>query len=198
MAIQQVRLNPFGSWLVKGRFNLTLRDGSHFLPGVESLDGLAWTRSIQEYIEGGVNDFVWKFPGQITYDDLIVRRKFTGSAGVKGFPLHDFFNNGMVAGVAARRSFDIVLYASIQQANDVRDANEAAGKETNFEKKAKLIAAAKKKSENNTMAVVQVINAVPIKYKLSGLKNEGGQTELREEMTLAHHGYVIEGVANKI
>jgi len=73
------------------------------LAGFTEVSGLDSTVQVEEYREGGVNDFVHKLPKETRYSNLILKRGFTESEA-----LWDWHQNA-VMGKIERKNGSIVL-----------------------------------------------------------------------------------------
>ena len=66
--------------------------------------GITMEREIKEYQEGGVNDFVHKFPGRVKYSDITLKRGVSFSR-----ELFEWFRKGIYDGKVERVNMSIIL-----------------------------------------------------------------------------------------
>ena len=66
--------------------------------------GISLEREVKEYQEGGVNDFVHKFPGRVKYSDITLKRGISFSR-----ELFEWFRKGIYDGNVSRVNMSIIL-----------------------------------------------------------------------------------------
>lgn len=67
--------------------------------------GLQSEREVVEYKEGGENSYIHKFPGQIKYSNIVLKRGITSSN-----KFWQWYQEGRRDGKVSRRSLSIVLF----------------------------------------------------------------------------------------
>ncbi len=69
--------------------------------------GLKSERKVEEFKEGGENSFVYKFPGQMSYANIVLKRGITSST-----ELLEWYQAGHNSGRVSRRKMTIILLNS--------------------------------------------------------------------------------------
>ena len=67
--------------------------------------GLTVQREVIEHKEGGLNDYVHKLPGRVSYSNITLKR------GIAGNALWRWFRRGLYDGRVQRRNVSIILYS---------------------------------------------------------------------------------------
>ncbi len=67
--------------------------------------GLTVQREVIEHKEGGLNDYVHKLPGRVSYSNITLKR------GIAGNQLWRWFRRGLYDGRVQRRNVSIILYS---------------------------------------------------------------------------------------
>lgn len=88
---------------VAGVFNFWVEIDGLLVAGFAEVSGLEAETEVEEFREGGVNDFVHQFPKTTTYPSLILRR---GMATAND--LYDWYAD-VVAGTVSRKSGSIIM-----------------------------------------------------------------------------------------
>ncbi len=88
-------------------FNFKVEINGVFVAGFNEVTGLQAEIEVQEYREGGVNDFIHKFPGPVRYpSNLVLKNGITDST-----ELWSWYRDVM-RGSVERKSLDVVLLDS--------------------------------------------------------------------------------------
>lgn len=81
-------------------------DGLSLATFIEA-SGFTAERDVLQVREGGVNDYVHKLPGRVTYSELILRRGISFST-----QLWEWFEEGIFDGKVKRRDLTVIQYSS--------------------------------------------------------------------------------------
>lgn len=100
-----VSVRPLPPYLT---FNFAVEIEGLLVGGFTEVSGLESQIEVEEYREGGVNDFVHKLPGKTTYANLVLRHGLTGLS-----TLWDWYKQ-TTEGAIRRRNGTIVLLSASQ------------------------------------------------------------------------------------
>ncbi len=139
--------------------------------------GLQATRDVEKVVEGGVNEYVHKLPGRITFDNITLERGLSVSR-----VLWDWFMQGQHDFNVKRINFSIIQGApghnlASAVAGRVWDLNDLA-----FGMLGKGFGKVKH---------WDVEDAFPVKWQISDLKASDSSSVVIETLEIAHHGLTL-------
>ncbi|NLE44882.1 MAG: phage tail protein [Chloroflexi bacterium] len=147
-------------------------------------DGLEVTRDVYEYREGGLSSYTHKLPGQVRYENLVLRRGLGLSRA-----LWEWFNEGLYDYNVQRTNFSIIQGAPGHNFASALASAVGAGASAGGNAAQSIVYQAlgggfgKVKHWN-------VEDAYPVRWKGPSL-NTSSKTVAIEEIEIAHHGLTL-------